>query len=233
MNDMRQMTALGRKIESGSFAIIDDEVGPHSFSAEQWQVVRRVIHSTADFDFKDLTFLSADAIDAGVAALEAGAPILCDVRMIESGLNVNRLAAYGNQVHVYISDDDVIASAKEAGSTRARHAVLKAHREGILKDAVVVCGNAPTFLLEVCRLYREEGVAPKLVIGVPVGFVSAVESKEEVMATGLPCIVTRGRKGGSTIGVSIVHALYYISEDRKKAAAATDAQRSPAGGTKS
>lgn len=218
MTDMRQMTSLGRKIESGSFAIIDDEVGAHSFDAEQWQVVRRVIHSTADFDFKDLTYLSADAIDAGVAALESGAPILCDVRMIESGLNVNRLAAYGNDVHVYISDEDVIASAKAADSTRARHSVLKAHRLGILENAIVVCGNAPTFLLEVCELYRKLGVTPKLIVGVPVGFVSAVESKDEVIETGLPCIVTKGRKGGSTIAVSIIHALYYISEDRKKAA---------------
>lgn len=216
---MRQMTSLGRKIESGSFAIIDDEVGPHSFSPEQWQVVRRVIHSTADFDFKDLTYISTDAIDAGVAALESGAPILCDVRMIESGLNVNRLAAYGNEVYVYISDEDVIATAKAENSTRARHSVQKAHRLGILDKAIVVCGNAPTFLLEVCQLYRDQGVKPKLVVGVPVGFVSAVESKDEVIATGLPSIVTRGRKGGSTIAVSIIHALYYISEDRKKARA--------------
>lgn len=222
MTDMRQMTSLGRKIESGSFAIIDEEVGPHSFDDEQWQVVRRVIHSTADFEFKDLTYLSADAIDAGVAALESGAPILCDVRMIESGLNVNRLAAYGNKVYVYISDEDVIETAKAENSTRARHSVQKAHRLGILEQAVVVCGNAPTFLLEVCELYRKEGVTPKLIVGVPVGFVSAVESKDEVIETGLPCIVTKGRKGGSTIAVSIIHALYYISADRRKAAEATE-----------
>lgn len=213
MTDMRQMTDLGRKIESSSFDVIDQEVGKHSFSPSEWQVVRRVIHSTADFEYKDLTKLSKDAISKGVAALKRGAPLLCDVMMIQSGLNQRRMAAYGNQPRVFISDEDVIETAKKNNSTRAIESVRKAHRLGLLEGSIIVCGNAPTYLLEVCRLYREEGVKPSLVVGVPVGFVSAKESKEEILETDIPSIITRGRKGGSTIAVSIIHALYYLSAE--------------------
>ena len=103
MNDMRQMTALGRSIEDGSFAIIDQEAGPHDFTPGQWQVVRRIIHATADFEFKTLARFHADAISAGIAALKRGCPIVVDVKMITAGLNEQRLAAYGCKVHCFIS----------------------------------------------------------------------------------------------------------------------------------
>lgn len=211
MNDMRQMTELGRKIENSSFDIIDNEIGEHSFSAEQWPVVRRVIHSTADFEFKHLTTFHQNAVQKGIEAIKNGCPIICDVEMIKSGLNKTRLEAFGNKVHVFISDDDVIETAKKNNSTRAIESVRKAHSLGLLDNAILACGNAPTFLLEVCKLYKTENVMPSLVIGVPVGFVSAVESKEEVLTTSIPSIVTRGRKGGSTIAVSIIHALMYMA----------------------
>ncbi len=210
-HDMRQMTGMGRRIETGSFSVIDAEIGPHDFDAREYEVVRRVIHATADFEYKHLMRLSSDAIDRGIAALRSGCNILVDVKMISAGLNADRLGSYGCRQFCYISDDDVIATAKENDSTRAIESIRKAHRLGQLEGAVVAVGNAPTALLEIARLYREEGVRPALVIGVPVGFISATESKEEILETDLPYIVSRGRKGGTTIAVSIIHALLLLS----------------------
>jgi precorrin-8X/cobalt-precorrin-8 methylmutase len=211
MNDMRQMTALGRRIEDDSFAIIDREAGAHRFADAEWQVVRRVIHATADFEFKELMALSPDAVAAGVAALRAGAPLVVDVKMIGVGVSEERLAAYGCKVHCFISDDDVIAEAKAEGSTRAIVSMRKAQRLGLLDGAIVAVGNAPTALLELARLIKEGQARPALIIGVPVGFVSAAESKEAVLDLGVPYIVARGRKGGSPIAVAIVHALLLVS----------------------
>jgi precorrin-8X/cobalt-precorrin-8 methylmutase len=215
MNDMRQMTTLGRSIEDGSFAIIDAEAGPHDFDARQWQIVRRVIHATADFEFKTLCRMSQNAVDSGIGALLRGAPVVCDVKMIIAGLNEERLASYGCQTHCFISDEDVIAAAKEKNSTRAIEAMRKAARLGLLDGAVVAVGNAPTALIELARLAREENARPALVIGVPVGFVSAAESKEAAMDAPFPYIVTRGRKGGSTIAVAIIHALLLLSTEKQ------------------
>ena len=213
MNDMRQMTTLGRGIEDKSFAIIDDEAGAHGYAPPEWQVVRRIIHATADFEFKSLVRLHHEAIRAGVDALRAGATVLVDVRMIEAGLNADRLRAYGCAVVNYISDDDVIALAKSNNSTRAIEAMKKAHRLGKLDGSIVAIGNAPTALLEVVRLVREENARPALVIGVPVGFVSAAESKAAALSLPVPFIVTEGRKGGSPIAVAILHALLLLSAE--------------------
>ncbi len=213
MNDMRQMTTLGRSIEDGSFASIDAEAGAHDFDARAWQIVRRVIHATADFEFKTLMRLSPDAVAAGIAALRRGCPIVCDVKMIIAGLNEERLAAYGCKTHCFISDDDVIADARTRNSTRAIEAMRKAHRAGLLEGALVAVGNAPTALLELGRLCHDGGARPALVVGVPVGFVSAAESKEVAMELPVPYIVARGRKGGSTIAVAILHALLLLSTE--------------------
>jgi precorrin-8X/cobalt-precorrin-8 methylmutase len=211
MNDMRQMTALGRSIEDGSFAIVDREAGPHDFAPEEWQVVRRVIHATADFEMKALMRFQPGAVTAGIAALRAGCPVIVDVKMIAAGLSEERLAAYGCRVHGFISDDDVIAAAKAAESTRAIEAMRKAARLGLIDGAIVAIGNAPTALLELVRMVRDDGARPALVIGVPVGFVSAAESKEAVRAIDVPSIVIEGRKGGSPIAVAIIHALLLLS----------------------
>ena len=213
MNDMRQMTALGRGIEDESFVIIDAEVGAHGYPEPQWQVVRRVIHATADFEFQHLMRFGDGAIAAGIGALTHGCAVLVDVKMIAVGLNEQRLAAYGCKVHGFISDADVIEAARLRNSTRAIEAMRKAHALGLLDGAVVAIGNAPTALLEVVRLARDEGAKPALVVGVPVGFVSAAESKDALMASGVPFIAARGRKGGSTIAVAILHALLYLSVD--------------------
>lgn len=211
MNDMRQMTSLGRNIEENSFAIIDKEAGEHSFSPDQWQVVRRVIHSTADFEYKNLVVFHPHAIQSGIAALKNGCSIIVDVKMIQAGLNEDRLGAYGCKISSFISDEDVIKRAKEKNSTRAIEAMKKAHQLGILDGSIVAIGNAPTALLEIARLIKEENAKPCLIIGVPVGFVSAKESKEAILALDSPYIVSKGRKGGSAIAVAIIHALLFLS----------------------
>ena len=214
MNDMRQLTARGRSIEDGSFRVIDAEAGAHRHGPSEWQITRRVIHATADFEFKDLMRFHPEAVRAGIVALCAGCPVVVDVKMITAGLNEERLGSYGCQVHCFISDDDVIAAASAQNSTRAIEAMRKAHRLGRLDGAVVAVGNAPTALLEVVRLVREERARPALVVGVPVGFVAAAESKQAVLALpGLPSIVAQGRKGGSTIAVAILHALLLLSTE--------------------
>jgi precorrin-8X/cobalt-precorrin-8 methylmutase len=213
MNDMRQMTGQGRAIEEGSFAIIDQEAGAHGYPPGEWQVVRRVIHATADFEFARLMRFHPHAIAAGIAALRAGAGIVVDVRMIDAGLNAQRLRAYGCAVHCHISDEEVIATAQARNSTRAIEAMRKAHRLGLLDGAIVAIGNAPTALLETVRLVREEAARPALIVGVPVGFVSAAESKQAALEQERPYIVTEGRKGGSPIAVAILHALLALSAE--------------------
>jgi precorrin-8X/cobalt-precorrin-8 methylmutase len=213
VNDMRQMTARGRTIEEDSFAVIDREAGPHRFTPAQWEIVRRVIHATADFEFKTLVRVHPEAVRVGVAALRAGCPILVDVKMISAGLNEERLAAYGCRTHCFISDPDVIDAARASDSTRAAEAMRKAARLGLLAGALVAIGNAPTALLELTRLVKADAAWPALIIGVPVGFVSAAESKEAVMDAGIPFVVTKGRKGGSPVAVAIIHALLTLVAD--------------------
>lgn len=215
MNDMRQMTTLGRTIEDESFAIIDAEAGAHGFTQAEWQVVRRVIHATADFEFTSLIHFHPDAVRAGIRALKGGAPIIVDVKMIAAGLNEDRLGAYGSAVAAFISDADVIAAAMVRNSTRAIESMRKAHRLGKLDGAVVAIGNAPTALLEVVHLVREEAVRPALIVGVPVGFVSAAAAKEAVLALDAPFIVVRGRKGGSPVAVAILHALLSLAAEER------------------
>jgi precorrin-8X/cobalt-precorrin-8 methylmutase len=147
-----------------------------------------------------------------VQALRGGAGIVVDVKMISAGLNEARLAKYGCKTHCFISDEDVIATARANGSTRAIEAMRKAERRGLLDGSIVVIGNAPTALLEVVRLVRERRVCPALILGVPVGFVSAAESKQALLELEIPHIAIRGRKGGSPLGVAMLHALLMLAE---------------------
>ena len=174
-----QLTAAGRAIEHDSFAVIDREVGPHTYTPDQWPIVRRMIHANADFDFNGLTDFHPQAVNAGVAAiLSRRARVVADVEMICVGLSAPRLGHFGMPTHQFISDADVIDTARAEGTTRAVQAMRKAHRLGLLDGAVVGIGNAPTALIELVRLIREEGARPALVVGMPVGFVSAAESKD-------------------------------------------------------
>lgn len=214
-----QLTAAGAAIEHDSFAIIDREVGHHDYTAEQWPLVRRMIHATADFEFNGLTRFHPDAMQAGLAAvLRGNTSIIADVEMICVGLSAVRLKHFGMSAHQFISDDDVIAQAKVEGTTRAVQAMRKAHKLGLLDGAIVGIGNAPTALIEVVRLIQEESARPALVIGMPVGFVSAAESKDLLAAQDrVPWIITQGRKGGSTLVVSALHAVLALAEAKQKA----------------
>ena len=213
-----QLTAAGRAIEHDSFSIIDAEAGPYDYTAEQWPLVRRMIHANADFDFNGLTAFHPDAMRAGLAAvLKLDTPVVADVEMICVGLSAPRLAHFGMTTHHYISDPDVIELAHDLGTTRAVQSMRKAHRLGRLDGAIIGIGNAPTALLEVIRLIREEGVKPALIVGMPVGFVSAAESKDLLMTVdNVPWITIKGRKGGSTLVVAAIHALLGIAEAEQK-----------------
>lgn len=212
-----QLTQAGQQIEHDSFAIVDAEAGPHEYSASEWQVVRRIIHATADFEFNGLTRFHPEAIRAGLQAVARGAPIVADVEMICVGLSKPRLAHFGSSAHQFISDEDVIAQAKAENSTRAVQAMRKAHRLGLLDGGIVAVGNAPTALLEVLRLIREQGVRPALIVGMPVGFVSAAESKAQLgELTDIPWIIIEGRKGGSTLVVATLHAILALTEAEQK-----------------
>lgn len=212
-----QLTAAGRAIEHDSFAVIDQEVGPHAYTADQWPLVRRMIHATADFEFNGLTEFHPAAMEAGLAAVLAGATIVADVEMINVGLSQPRLKHFGMKAVQFISDPDVIEAAKAEETTRAVQAMRKAHRLGLLDGAIVGVGNAPTALIETIRLVREEGARPAVIIGMPVGFVSAAESKDLLAeVTEVPWVLCRGRKGGSTLVVAAIHALLSLAETRQR-----------------
>ena len=219
-----QLTEAGRAIEHDSFAIIDAEAGPHAYTAEQWPLVRRMIHANADFEFNGLTAFHPGAMTAGMNAVlqskqRGGTPIVADVEMICVGLSKPRLAHFGLTTHHYISDADVIDAAKAANSTRAVQAMRKAQREGKLDGAIVGIGNAPTALIELVRLIREEGIRPALVVAMPVGFVSAAESKDLMMTVNeVPWVAIKGRKGGSTLVVAAIHAMLSLAEAEQKKA---------------
>lgn len=215
-----QLTAIGRAIEHGSFAVIDREVGPHAYTPEQWPIVRRMIHANADFDFNGLTDFHPHAVAAGVAAIVSRATrVVADVEMICVGLSVPRLRHFGMSTHQFISAPDVIELAKAENTTRAAQAMRKAHKLGLLDGAIVGIGNAPTALIEVVRLIHEKGARPALVVGMPVGFVSAAESKDLMaLESKVPWIVIRGRKGGSTLVVAAIHALLGLAETKELAA---------------
>ena len=212
-----QLTKVGQKIEHDSFSIVDRESGESEYSAEQWQVVRRMIHATADFEFNGLTEFSPNAVQAGVEAILSGAAIVADVEMICVGLSKPRLSHFGVTTQQFISDEDVITQAKAENTTRAVQAMRKAQRQGLLNGGVVAIGNAPTALLEVNRMVREDGIRPALIVGMPVGFVSAEESKDDLSAISeVPWIITKGRKGGSTLVVAALHALLALAESTQR-----------------
>lgn len=229
-----QLTRAGQVIEHDSFAIIDREAGPHFYTSEQWPIVRRMIHANADFDFNGLTRFHPDAVRAGRELLlnaraQGGAHIVADVEMICVGLSAPRLAHFGVQTHQFISDEDVIEQAKAEDSTRAVQAMRKAQRLGLIDGQIVAIGNAPTALIELVRMIREEGARPALVIGMPVGFVSAAESKALLMEVKeVPWIAIQGRKGGSTLVVAALHALLALAEAEQKKAGSQDLQNASA-----
>jgi len=203
-------TRKGQSIEDESMRIIENEIGDHPYNEQEWPIVRRVIHSTADFDFArdNKIIFQKDAIKNGLDALKNGCSIVVDVNGIIGLLNKQNPKDFGNNVICNISEPSIMEAAKEAGKTRAQMSMRIAKED--MDGGIVVVGNAPTALLEVMEMIREGITKPALVVGIPVGFVSAVESKDELAKMNVPFITNHGRKGGSSSAAAIVNALYKL-----------------------
>jgi len=196
-----------REIEKKSMETITRELNGRTWPEPEFSIVKRCIHTSADFDYADNLVFSPRAASIGVEALRKGADIVTDTKMAAAGINKNQLSAHGGQVHCYISDPDVIEEAKRRGCTRSTVCMERAAQ--ISKPVVVVIGNAPTALVELDKLIRAEKIKPALIVGVPVGFVNVVEAKDLIMTDPFPYIVAKGRKGGSNIGAAIINAMLY------------------------
>ena len=194
-------------IEKRSFEIITGLLEGRVLDPENELVVKRVIHTTADFDYADNLCFSEHAVTGGVEALRGGCDIVTDTQMAKAGINKTVLARLGGQVHCFMSDQDVAEEARDRGVTRA--AVSMERAAGLGKPCVFAIGNAPTALLALHDLIAAGKAKPALIIGVPVGFVNVVESKERIMTAGVPYIVARGRKGGSNVAAAICNAMLY------------------------
>ena len=194
-------------IETRSFEIITEELGHLNLSPELAPIVKRVVHTTADFDYARITEIQSGAVASAVAALVAGCKIYSDTRMIIAGVSKPMLKKLNCELYTYVDDAEVATQSKEKGLTRSILGIEKAVEDPDTR--IFVIGNAPTALVRLGELIQEGKVRPALVIGVPVGFVGASESKEFIKKTGVPYIVTNGRKGGSTVAVAILNALLY------------------------
>ena len=194
------------EIEKRSMEIIESAL-PAGIPQENKAVVKRVIHCTADFDYAENLDFSKDAVKKALDALRSGCDIVTDTQMALSGINKAAAAKLGCTVHCFMSDPDVAEKAQERGCTRAVVSMEKA--ADLKKPLIFAIGNAPTALLKIREMIDGGIIAPLLVIGVPVGFVNIIESKEAVMETDVPYIVAKGRKGGSNVAAAIVNALMY------------------------
>ncbi len=203
-------TRKGQSIEDESMMIIDNEIGAHEYNEQEWPIVRRVIHSTADFDFarENKIIFHKNAIRDGLVALKNGCSIVVDVNGIIGLMNKQNHKDFGNNVICNISEPSLIEVAKKEGKTRAEMSMRVAKED--MNGGIVVIGNAPTALLEVMKMITEGITKPALVIGIPVGFVSALESKEDLAKMDIPFITNQGRKGGSPCASAIVNALYKL-----------------------
>jgi precorrin-8X/cobalt-precorrin-8 methylmutase len=203
-----ESTATAHPIEVESMRIIDERLGSTDalgFTASELAVVKRVIHTTADFDFKEIMRFSSWAVKAGISALRAGCNIITDVKMVRSGIPVRRLKPFGAELFCFSSDPEVIRAAERQGITRTAASMRRA--APLMNSAIVVVGNAPTALRELMALIKKGEAAPALVVGVPVGFVGAAEAKEALAASGIEYITSVGNKGGSTVAAAIVNAI--------------------------
>ena len=203
-------TRKGQSIEDESMQIIENEIGSHSYNEHEWPIVRRIIHSTADFDFArdNKIIFQKNAVQSGLDALKNGCSIIVDVNGIVGLMNKQNPKDFGNNVICNISEPSLIEAAKKENKTRAQMSMRIAKED--MNGGIVVIGNAPTALLEVMEMIREGITKPALVIGIPVGFVSAVESKDELAKMDVPFITNQGRKGGSPCASAIVNALYKL-----------------------
>ena len=203
-------TEKGQSIEDASMQIIEDEIGAHQYNEKEWPIVRRVIHSTADFDFADKNkiIFHKDAIDSAMNALRNGCSIVVDVNGVIGGLNKQNPKDFGNNIVCNISDPEIMELAKKEGKTRSQVSMRAAISD--IDGGIVAIGNAPTALMEVIQMVKEGTVKPALIIGIPVGFVCAAESKEELSKIKVPFITNIGRKGGSSSASAIINAIFKL-----------------------
>lgn len=211
---MDSLSMKPEEIEIESFRIIDAEVGDHGWPGAEWQIVRRAIHTSADFEYARSMVFSDDAVEKAIAALKSGAGIVTDTNMALSGISKPRLATWGCPASCHVADPDVAEQAKAEGVTRS----ITAMRKGVAnpENRIFVIGNAPTALFELLRLIESGAADPALIIGVPVGFVGAEESKNALAsgAHSTPFITNIGRKGGSNVAAAVVNALALLAMQR-------------------
>lgn len=203
-----------KEIERRSFQIITEELGNRELDKEKEAIIKRCIHTSADFDYVDNLVFSEQVVSNAIEAIRQGAYIITDTQMAKSGINKKLVEKYGGEVHCFISDEDIIEIAKEKRITRATASIDKASR--LNKKLIFAIGNAPTALIRLYELIQEGKIKPELIIGVPVGFVNVVQSKELIMQTDIPYIVAKGRKGGSNIAACICNALLYMMEENRE-----------------
>ena len=198
-----------QEIETKSMEIIEEELGERAaaWPPEELLVVKRCIHTSADFDYGENLVFSTGAVEIALEALRNGVTIVTDTSMAAAGINKRSAAALGVEVRCFIADPNVAAEAKRRGITRS--AVCMERAAALGRPVIAAVGNAPTALMRIKELAEEGRFRPELVIGVPVGFVNVVEAKEMILGTDIPHIVARGRKGGSNIAAAIVNALLY------------------------
>lgn len=199
---------LPHEIEERSFEIITEELGNIEIPEKIAPILKRVIHTSADFEYVNNLVVSDTAVEEAMAALEEGCVFVTDTNMALSGINKPCLGKLNSEAYCFIADEDVKIKAKENGTTRATQSMIKASE--IQKPLIMVIGNAPTALIQLSDMIEKGEIAPKLIIGVPVGFVNVVESKELIMNSPIPFIVAKGRKGGSNVAAAIVNALLYM-----------------------
>ena len=207
----REMSKRSFDIEKKSFDIIDAEIGVHHYDNSEWIIVRRVIHATADFDFAregERIIFHRNAIESALNAIENKCNIVTDVDMVLSGINKKSISSLGLKAMCYISNQSVIDESRKSNRTRSEVAMRHAANE--MDGGIVAIGNAPTALYETIKMINERTAIPALVIGVPVGFVSALESKRELAMTKIPFVSNNGRKGGSAVASSIVNAMMLL-----------------------
>ncbi|ETR67338.1 MAG: precorrin-8X methylmutase [Candidatus Magnetoglobus multicellularis str. Araruama] len=202
------------EIEQKSFKIIDKEAGQHTFNTKEWNIVRRMIHTSADFGYMQSVRIHKDAIGAGIRALCKGRNIITDTEMLRAGIRKKSVEKFGGQTICLINDSNVINESSKQGTTRSHEAVNLALEQ--MNDGIYAIGNAPTALLHLISLCQEQKANPALIIGLPVGFVNAEESKSLLTELRIPYITNMGRKGGSNVAASVVNALIVLSEQEEK-----------------
>ena len=200
-------TVRPEELAARSLEIITKELNGKTWPEPEFSVVKRCIHTSADFDYGENLCFSKGAAALGVEALRDGISIVTDTRMAASGINKKRLREYGGEVHCFMDAPDVAEEAKRRGCTRA--AICMERAAALHENLIIAVGNAPTALIRLYELIQAGEIRPVLIIGAPVGFVNVVEAKELIMTAGVPYIVPRGRKGGSNIAATICNALLY------------------------